>query len=102
MKVYFRPHRELLQEALKEEKVFNSFGALRQYVKTQTLYNKYGYEKYKNNSGVCINEYGFDKREGLGTTYVITDGDPNFDTSSYGGVIGFAYLRDIDNNKSND
>lgn len=94
MAVYFRPHRFLLKEALEEEKEFENIDELKKYASTQTQYNLYGDKKYKNNSGVQIEFYAFDSREGIGTTYIITDGDYKIDKNKYGGVIGFAYLRD--------
>lgn len=89
MKVYYREHRSYVQESLETEKVFDSFENLKLHLK----------QRYKLKNDTIIDYYCFDKRFGIGTTFIVTDGLWN--NEQYGGVLGFAYLRDCEE-KSND
>ena len=85
MKVYYRKHREYLSDSLETETVFDSFDELQSYFSSKIK--------------VIIQYYGFDTRCGIGTTFIIMDNYPS--SENYGGVMGFAYLRDIEE-KEND
>ena len=82
MKVYYREHRSGVQESLETEKQFKSFEDLKDYLR----------KRYNLKNNTIINYYCFDKRFGIGTTFIVTDGLWN--DEQYGGVLGFAYLKD--------